>query len=401
MEAPSDATSSRRGSPETGRWSLSPRELALIFLFWTFLASLSAVNRIIDPRAFGLRDAWPAGPILFLFGEAWLWAALTPLIFWLCSRFNGERTNWFVSVPALLGIGIVIALAADFALDILRGQLMPISRRRGTSFGFLRGMGCFRVINHLLIYFGILAAGFAREYFRRDQSRQREAAELQAEAARLHAQLADARLETLRMQLNPHFLFNTLHAISALVERDPSGVRRMIARLSELLRHTIESRGSQEVTLREELELLQRYLDIMRVRFQGRLEVTTGISPETNDALVPNLILQPIVENALEHGVNRIAGEGKIEIRSMLDGESLIVTTRDNGAGLDDTASRSSREGVGLGNTRARLEQLYGDSGQLTLRGADGGGVVAEIRIPYHTALDLRTTALSGQDGDR
>lgn len=376
-------------------WSLSPRELTLIFLFWTFLASLSAVNRIMDPRAFGLRDSLPPGPILFLFGEAWLWALLTPLIFWLCSRFDGEKASWLVSVPALLVIGLVVAFVVDFGLDLLRSQLIPISRRRGGSFGFLRGMGRFRIFNHLLIYLGILAAGFAREYFLRDQSRQREADSLQAEASRLQAQLADARLETLRMQLNPHFLFNTLHAISALVERDPSGVRRMIARLSELLRHTVESRGSQEVTLREELEMLERYLDIMRVRFQGRLDVSTEIDPQTLDALVPNLILQPIIENALEHGVNRISGAGKIEIRATLEDQALVITIRDNGAGLDDTASRASREGVGLGNSRARLQQLYGESGQLTLRAAEAGGVVAEIRIPYHNALDLRTTGLS------
>lgn len=364
----------------------------MIFVFWTSLATLSTVNRMIDPRAFGLREGWPGGVIAFLYAEAWLWALLTPLIFWLSSRFNGERTGWLASVLALLLSGIVIAFAADMILHLLRSELLPIPRRRGMAFMFLRGFGRFGILNHLLIYMGVLAAGFAREYFVRDQRRQREAAALHAETAQLQAQLSAARLEALRMQLNPHFLFNTLHAVSALVERDPKGVRRMIARLSELLRHTIESRGSQEVPLRDELELLQRYLDIMAVRFQGRLEVGTTIDDSILDALVPNLILQPIVENALEHGVNRISGTGRIEISGRRDGEFVVLSIRDNGAGLDDKAARNTREGVGLSNSRARIEQLYGEFGSLTLREAAKGGVVAEIRLPYHTASDLRTT---------
>ena len=151
------------------------------------------------------------------------------------------------------------------------------------------------------MYLAVLAAGFAREYFVRDQIRQRQAVELQA-------QLADARLSALRMQINPHFLFNTLHAISALVDRDPAGVRRMIARLSELLRMTIDRQAADEVPLREELAFLRRYIEIMEIRFQGALHVSTKVDNETLDALVPNLILQPIVENALEHGVSRRNG---------------------------------------------------------------------------------------------
>jgi len=181
------------------------------------------------------------------------------------------------------------------------------------------------------------------------------------------------------MQINPHFLFNTLHAVSALVERDPGGVRRMIARLSELLRHTIESHATDEVPLRDELAFLRRYIEIMEIRFQGRLRVDRNIADDTQDALVPNLILQPIVENALEHGVNRAAGEGQIEIAARRDGERLVLTVRDNGPGLDV----QNASGVGLANTRARLEQLYGNRASLELRDAEGGGVLAQITLPY------------------
>jgi two-component system LytT family sensor kinase len=187
--------------------------------------------------------------------------------------------------------------------------------------------------------------------------------------------------------MNPHFLFNTLHAISALVERDPAGVRRMIARLSELLRHTLETRADQEVPLREEMSFINRYLEIMQVRFQGKLHIEQNIDPAAAEALVPTLILQPIVENALEHGVNRAKGDGRIAIEARIDDEVLVISVRDNGPGLEDPATR---DGVGLGNSRARLEQLYGDEASIALRSLPDEGVLAEIRLPFHTAADLR-----------
>ncbi|MDP9195071.1 MAG: sensor histidine kinase [Acidobacteriota bacterium] len=367
------------------KFTLSTREVVLIFAFWTFLATLSAVNRLLDPRGFGFRPMSPAGPITLAFIEAWTWAAVTPFILWLSSwasvsRNDGERglSPW-VRVPLLLILGIGIAILVYTLLDAARFIVIdpPVTRRgRGgggrSAFAPLREIGRFRFLNQLLVYLAVLAAGFAREFFRRDQRRQQQAAQLQA-------QLAEARLDALRMQINPHFLFNTLHAVSALVERDPGGVRRMIARLSELLRYTIDSRATDEVPLRDELAFLRRYIEIMEVRFQGKLRVEMNIAADAQDALVPNLILQPIVENALEHGVNRSAGEGQIEIAARRDGERLVLTVRDNGPGLE----AQNASGVGLANTRARLEQLYGDRASLELRDAEGGGVLAQITLPY------------------
>jgi signal transduction histidine kinase len=355
--------------------SLSWRELALIFLFWTSLATVSSVNRLLDPRGFGFRMS-PTAPIAIAFVEAWLWAAITPVIFRLTSRLSLSRSSWVIRIPLLLIAGLLIAIAIYFLLGIAREAIFPIPPRRGggSTFAPLREIGRFRFLNQLLLYFAIVAAGFAREYFLRDQIRARESVQLQA-------QLADARLDALRMQINPHFLFNTLHAMSALVERDPAGVRKMIARLSELLRYVIDSQGNDEVPLREELGFLQRYIDIMEIRFQGRLQVTTSIAPEALDALVPNLVLQPIVENALEHGVSRIAGGGIVEIGARRDDTRLVLTVRDNGPGL--TSSDSA--GVGLANTRARLEQLYGSSARIDLTSAPEGGVLAEVVLPFHT----------------
>jgi len=356
---------------------LSSRELLLIFLFWTSLATVSAVSRLLDPRGFGFRVMSPAGPIALAFIEAWIWALFTPLIFWLSSRVSLARSKWIVRIPMIIVVGLAVAMAVYFVLDVARDVIFENALRRGGSvFAPFRDLGRFRFVNQLLVFFYIMAAGFAREYFLRDQSRQRESVELQA-------QLAEARLDALRMQVNPHFLFNTLNAISALVERDPAGVRRMIARLSELLRHTIDRNRSDEVPLREELAFIRRYIEIMEIRFQGRLRVRMEIENEILDALVPDFILQPIVENALEHGVSRAAGAGEITIAARRDGDRVILTVRDNGPGISENVGSG---GVGVANTRERIEHLYGDQGKLMLAPAAEGGTIAEILIPFRAA---------------
>jgi two-component system, LytTR family, sensor kinase len=381
-------------SGDPRRFELSGRELALIFLFWTSLALLSSANRLIDARDVGFsRVISPTGPITLAFIEAWTWALFTPAIFWLSSRSIGGGSRW-IRFPLLLLVGVAIAIAVYLILEVSRHAIIPVPPRRrgggGGAFMPLREIGRFRFLNQMIVYLAVLAAGFAREYFKRDQHRQREAMVQASETAALQAQLAEARLDALRMQLNPHFLFNTLHAVSALVERDPSGVRRMISRLSDLLRHTIDSHAADEVPLSDELGFLKRYIEIMEVRFQGKLQVEVEVPLETQEALVPNLVLQPIVENALEHGVNRRTGEGHVRIEARRDGEALTLIVTDNGPGLEGEAKR----GVGLTNTRARLEQLYGDAASLTIVNGAEAGAVATVTIPWHTARDLRAQEL-------
>ncbi len=366
---------------------LSGRELLLVFIFWTSLATLSAANRLLDPRALGFRVMTPAGPILLTYVESWIWVAFTPLIFGLSSRFSPERSSrWFMRVLLLLGIGLVISVTVYALIEISRDLILPppaevLIRRRGPPPLWVpfEGLGRYRFLNQFLVYLSILAAGFAREYFLRDQARTREAIALEARAATLQAQLADARMAALRMQLNPHFLFNTLHAVSALVERDPAGVRRMIARLSDLLRHTLDT-ARDEIPLRQELAFLERYLEIMEIRFQGRLQVTRDIDEAALDALVPSFVLQPIVENALEHGAARASGEGRIGIAAHRDGERLMLTVRDNGPG----PGAGAHSGVGLANTRARLAQLYANDAEVRLITAPDGGGLAELDLPFH-----------------
>jgi two-component system LytT family sensor kinase len=368
---------------------IGSRELLLILAFWTFIATLSAVNRVLDPRGFGFRLSSPAGPIAMEYIESWLWAVITPAVFLLTQRFPIERSRWLARLGILLLIGVAIAIGVDLIMDLARIEIFEgVPSRRPRVFSPSDAILRLRFVNQLIVYLAVLIAGYARNFYLRDLTRQREAVVLEARASELQAQLAAARLDALRMQLNPHFLFNTLHAVSALVERDPSGVRKMIARLSELLRHTIEARGADEVPLRDELEFLRRYIEIMEIRFQGRLTVTVNAGDRALEALVPNLILQPIVENALEHGASRAAGRGEVAIDAKVDGDDLVVIVQDNGPGLESTG-----EGVGLSNTKARLDQLYGDPASLTLTSASGGGVLATLRVPYHTAADLRPRA--------
>ena len=331
--------------------SLSRRELFLIFLFWTSLALLSSVNRLLDPRGFGFRGITPAASMAMSFLESWLWAAITPFVFWLSSRFSVERTRGLLlRSAALLATGLLIAVAVTLALAVARSFVIggPVATRDITRFRF---------VNQFLVYLAVLTAGFAREYFVRED--------------RLRAQLADARLDALRMQLNPHFLFNTLHAIAALVERDPAGVRRMIARLSELLRLTIDADAEHEVPLREELDFLRRYIEIMEIRFRDTLSVNVHAGDDVLDTLVPRLILQPIVENAFKHA------KGLVEIEARKRDGAIVISVVDDGPGV----APGSAEGVGIANTRARLDALYDGRASLALKPRPEGGTIAEITI--------------------
>jgi LytS/YehU family sensor histidine kinase len=227
-----------------------------------------------------------------------------------------------------------------------------------------------------MVYAAVLSAAIARDFFLRYQARLDETRELQSK-------LTEAQLMALRSQLNPHFLFNTLNAVATLVDSDPRGVRRMIARLSDLLRHTLDETSEQEIPLAREVELLRRYLEIMEVRFQGGLDVAVTIDPSVLDAQVPNMVLQPLVENAFKHGMNGGDSGAKLEVRARRDGDDLLLSVTDNGPGPSGNA-----DGVGLSNTRARLRQLYGENQHLGLRAVGGGatGAVAEVRLPYHVS---------------
>jgi sensor histidine kinase YesM len=364
------------------RWA----KWALIVGLWNVFALIASAATYLGMR-YGLYPGEP--PISWWRAMGWAIASwypliiLTPIILWLCRRFPLGRRHWsrtlLIHVP-LSFVFVVINAAMAYSL------LLPFVEARFMAGGlvqyYLRGLMGGLALN-LIKYWAIVGVGYGLEYYRRYREREMEASRLGLKTSQLEAQLAHAQLQALKMQLHPHFLFNTLHAISALMDEDIKAARRMMARLSELLRLTLENTGQEKVSLRQELDVLERYLDIEQIRFQDRLVVRMAIAPETLDAQVPNLILQPIVENAIRHGVARASSAGRIEIHAMRDNGMLRLQVRDDGPGLPAGEPTTLKEGIGLTNTRARLTQLYGSHHRVDIDNASGGGCVVTLAIPY------------------
>jgi two-component system LytT family sensor kinase len=362
-----------RSATPMEHFPLTRRDVSFIVGFWLIYALLTIANHAFDPGPPGRRpDGALTTWIIIALAEATLWALLTPVIVSVAGRARSERMSRGTNFLLLLLLGIVVALGMSVVGHELRDLFLDRPNRAGSD----RGHGpplWFGFLNALVIYLGVLAAGLARAYSLRLGARREQSTQLQA-------QLAEARLEALRSQLDPHFLFNTLNAVSSLVERDPRGVRRMITRLSELLRYSMEDAREPEITLRRELDLLDRYLDIMQVRFPG-LNVLRLLDDGALDVMVPSMILQPLVENAIRHGVEKMTEPGRIEIEALLHGDTLVLRVSDNGPGETDAPDAES-SGVGLRNTRARLEQLYGAAGHFSLSRNAEELTVAEVRLP-------------------
>jgi two-component system LytT family sensor kinase len=377
----SSAARSTNGGPDPAHWSTAPtesfpltrRDIAFIVGFWLIYALLTTASHAFDPGPAGRPpDSALATRIIVAFANATLWAILTPFIFALAGRTRSERMSRVTIALLLALLGVVIALGVGIFGYELRGVLADRLPSTSGGTGWRGPPLWFGFVDALVIYLGVLVAGFARAYSLRLGARRQRATQLQA-------QLAEARLDALRSQLDPHFLFDTLTAASSLVEHDPRGVRRMITRLSELLRYTMEGARGPEITLRRELDLLDRYLEIMQVRYPG-LNVLRMLDDNAFGIMVPTMILQPLVENAISHCIETITEPARLEIEAVLDGSTLVVRVRDNGPA--DSGQPESRGGVGLHNTRARLEQLYGRAGTFSLSRSEEGLTVAELRIP-------------------
>jgi len=412
--AGNQALSDTSEDPESGasRPDLPPvlrigwRGILFILGFWTFFGIVMAASLFLSPlRQTG--EAAPGALIAFTFLGAYTWAALTLPLFWLTRRLGLTRdggSQRVVRVLGLLGFSVVLAIAVSTSLALISSLVLQdlLGGNLAGTDGIWR-MARYRFLNDLLACHLVLTAGVARDYFLRYRARY-------AETTVLRAQLVEARLQVLRTQLNPHFLFNTLNAVAALVTTDPRGVRRMIARLSELLRYTLEGASEPEVRLERELDVLERYLEIMEIRFRDRLDTEVDADPGVLDALVPNLILQPLVENAMKHGVSRASGRGRVRVRARRVEDELVLTVRDSGqdearetAGwvrteADGRGVVDGNVGFGLRQTRERLDQLYGSRGGLTLASLPEGGVVAEVKIPYHTG-PVRSAGLPASSG--
>ena len=352
---------------DTSHW----QRLALSFGFWTLLALSYAFSGGLSSISEGYPPGW-LRTLCWNLSNFWLWMALVPLVGWLGRQTAGRSWGRFfaVQVPASLGVALLQMLAHLMLFWYLSGPgRMPVH----TLGQYLRMELAYSFHLAVLTYWVILAVlrGMESRRHLRDERLRR---------TQLETQLAQAQLQALRMQLQPHFLFNTLNAISALALADPLQARLMIARLSDFLRLTLEERHAPQVPLARELEFLACYLGIQQVRFQDRLSTQLDVDDDTLAAAVPNLILQPLVENALRHGLQDKPGAGTLRISTRRDGDRLQLRVDDDGLGLPPAGTA---EGIGLGNTRSRLRMLFGDAAQLELRPIPGGGTRAEVRLPF------------------
>jgi signal transduction histidine kinase len=341
----------------------------LVFAAWTLIAAFDIGKRFVESRMYG--RTLNLSEILLNLESAWVWTLFTPLIFFLAERYPIQRTHWGRRLALHIAFSFAVA-ALDSLVD---GLICPLLAAR-PDWPFARWFWGESFIN-VYSYFATLAAGLAIRFYRLYNDRRLRVSKLETE-------LAVTKLRALEMRLRPHFLYNALHTIGGLVrtEQGPAAVR-MIAGLGELLRHTLREDDAQEVPLSRELELTFRYLDIEQARFGDRLQVELQIAPETADAHVPSLLLQPLVENAVRHGVESHTGCGQVVVRVYRDGDALCLDVQDSGNGPRDEHMGS---GIGLSTTRARLEQLYGREHKLELELAKSGGALASVRIPFHTS---------------
>ena len=360
-------------------WRQVRRDLCLGLAAWSavdlfFYTRMYVQLRVSDQPPFTWEEIrW--AHLLEAGADALTWTLFTPLVLFLVRRFPlGRRAApWAVHLAA----SVPLALANSYINWSVAAHTWPVRPALDAWVG--AGL-------HLNVqaYWLAAAAGHALEYYRQSRERERR-------AGRLREQLSRARLQALRMQLHPHFLFNTLHSVTELVHADPDTAERMITRLGDLLRRTVDGPTAREVPLAEEMAFVEAYLDIERMRFRDRLTVETRVAPEARAARVPALILQPLVENALLHGLAPRAGPGRLEVRAEVAGARLRLEVRDDGVGpARDAATGRVRERVGLGNTRARLRALYGRRHRFALADAPGGGTLAVIEIPFRPVAPAR-----------
>ena len=358
---------------------------------WLVPALMSVVQTLTvatlkPPRGVRFMSIAPSTRVMAVldFGEWMTWALLTPAIFALVRRFPLRRGRLWPSVAVHAVMALLLTLAVETAWYIaatpFRMTSAPAVFRPGVLRQLYWNTVMSSVVSSAFIYVAVVGVASIFAYQRRLHEREMRAALLESE-------LSSARLHALKMQLHPHFLFNALHAVTVLIRDNPGAATRMVTQLGELLRLTLARADSAQVTLRDELDLLRLYLDIETTRFKDRLEIVYDINPETLTALVPDLLLQPLAENAIRHGVSQTRGNARLRVRSTHDGDHIVIEIHDNGHGFDET---TARENVGLGSTRRRLQTLYGDDQSLTLtRSDEEGGCVARVRLPLRTDHDV------------
>ncbi len=366
--------------------------------------------------------AWSLGTELFYW---YLLALALPLALWLARRFRIERATWPRSVPVhvalalLLGVvhsvlyyGVLVILTSgpgdtidigwiawstvewgslDGIREFARESVRGVARLRRQLWSAIGRQVPTATLTVFWKYWVTIGVYYAYDYYRKYQERK-------VRAAALEHRLSEARLQALRTQLHPHFLFNTLHTASMLNEQDPEAASRVLTRLADLLRATLDEGASHEVPLATELSFVRRYLEIEKVRFGDRLSVKWDVPDELLDARVPTLLLQPLVENAVLHGVSRSPGSRRLEIGVRREKGTLVLEVVDDGPGLPEDWTFECDAGVGLTNTRDRLDALHGGRANLAIGESATGGVRATVRLPFRPPIRRDETGAPDED---
>lgn len=336
-----------------------------VTLWWTVDGLVSAAQVHSMQAAAGDAVSWDDALVPAL-ASAWLWIPLTMFALWSAARIPIERRRIVAPAAAHVAAAVMVSVARAAAVLLLNDRIGWYADPPAFADTIAVSLG-----NNVFIYWLLVGVGHAVHYART--------------ARRQHAQLAEARLRVLKSQLQPHFLFNTLNTINAYVHTEPETAERIVDRLARLLRETLASGATQEVTLRAELAVLEPYLEIEQTRFEGRLRVRWSIESGTFDAAVPHFLLQPLVENAIRHGLAKRSAGGTVEIAAWRDRDRLRIRVQDDGVGLHPDFQSQRDWGVGLRNSHDRLQQLYGSRASLDLARVSGGGTAVLLRIPYKT----------------
>jgi signal transduction histidine kinase len=386
IELPQDDMELLEKPEDRGRHYL--KVTLVVFAAWTAIGILNAFQRFAN--TVGMREQYPLWTLTQIaLGSHWLKAALSLPTLWFVEHFPVTAANWKRQIPryvvALAVYILVFLVVRPFVVPNIYYNAATMVPMESPPFTEAIWIAFRSFFGDLLYSFCLtVVAAYAWEYAKRIKREQ-----LMQE--RLQARLARAELHALKMQLQPHFLFNTLHTISNLTSVDSSKAQRMIARLSELLRLSLDHVTSEAVPVRRELDFLRTYLDIEQTRFEERLRVTIDFDEDVLDAELPNMLLQPLVENAIKHGISKRAQGGSILLVGRREQNRLVIVLSDDGAGSSN-GTRGS--GIGISNTRARLQQTYGSDFAFEVRPTERGMVI-KIDIPFsiHSAVMQEASA--------
>lgn len=354
-------------------------KMGIIIGVWALVGLLLSLEVLFNMRASMQTEYWDVIDLAIpQFGRAVMWALLAPFVLKLRKMVPLSFGGWVGGVSFHFAVGFLVM--AEFYIGRVFFMMLlwndwPVGSFWETTWSHFYG----RNIIDMAYYWGVLAFGYSFELYHKYKNEE-------LKAAQLEARLIEAELAALRQQLHPHFLFNAMNTVAVLVrEKQNDQAVTLLSRLSSLLRITLDQTRSPEVTLQQEIDFLEGYLEIQKARFSDRLHVTMDIPSSLRNALIPNLILQPIVENAILHGVAPKSEPGLVRVSGCREGEMLVLKITDDGPGLSRGQLDHDHEGIGLNNTRERLAKLYGDKGRLSINSEYNRGVVVEITLPFHT----------------